>query len=239
MSQITITENKNNTCNILYLKSGLEELFDRTGCVLDNNVLCERNNFCVNCPDYYADIVRAELLDKTAEIIAIKYKYDYFKKNIKIGGLCEVEKEILLASLIAADLEEDKKYVFDKIKGENMVAVDGTFNFRLLPLKKKWADVVSYMPSCFMTSQLNDFVSFLLENKRKKVLIDNGKVYDEHYRRLKRSELLEGDECKIIREVLLSNAREIEVNGALPKLDEKYLTDFFGDKISFSSKYFD
>jgi hypothetical protein len=69
------------------------------------------------------------------------------------------------------------------------------------------------------------------------VYVDSGKVYDSHYRRLKRSSLLDGEGVKIIREILLSNCGEVELNGSLPKEDEYYLKEFYSDKIIFSSGY--
>ena len=77
------------------------------------------------------------------------------------------------------------------------------------------------------------------ENKKKRVYIDNGRVYDSHYRRLKRSSLLDGDGVKIIREVLLSNCGEVELSGSIPKDDEFYLKEFYNDKIFFSNRYSD
>ena len=147
MAEITITERENNFENIRYLKSGLDELFERTGCQLNWYSASGRTSFGVDCPECYQDIIRAEMLDRTAEIIAIKYKYDYFKSQIKMGGLSEVEREILYASLIAADLDEDKRYAYEKIKGENNVAVDGFFNFRLAPLKTMEMTGMT-MPGC-------------------------------------------------------------------------------------------
>ena len=94
------------------------------------------------------------------------------------------------------------------------------------------------MPSCFTSSQLRDFISYLLENKRKRVYIENEKVYDEHYRRLKRAELLDKEEARLVREIILSNCREVEISGTIPKLDEDYLKEFYKDKIFFSTKYF-
>ena len=49
-------------------------------------------------------------------MIAVKYKYDFFKKNVYVNGLSQIDKEILVAGLIAADLDDDKKYSFDRIK---------------------------------------------------------------------------------------------------------------------------
>ena len=239
MTSITITENKLNDGNLLYVQSSTGELLTHADCTVRTMTVDGRAVLRVNCPEYYSDIINAELADKVAEIIAIKYKYDFLKRNVKVSGLNETEKEILFASLIAADLDDDKKYAFDRIKNNLEMTVDGIFNFRLKPLKQKWCDVVSYIPTCFLNTQLKEFIFYLLENKKKRVYVDCGKVYDSHYRRLKRCTLLGGENLKIVREVLLSNCGEVELNGLIPKEDEFYLKEFYNDKIYFSSGYSD
>ena len=72
---------------------------------------------------------------------------------------------------------------------------------------------------------------------KKRVYIDGGKVYDNHYRRLKRSTLLDGEDMKIIREILLSNCGEVELSGKIPEKDEYYLKEYYNDKIFFSCGY--
>lgn len=234
MTQITVTEKDYNENSLLYVQSSLGELFTHAGCTVCENVSDGRVNLTINCPKYYADIIRAEVSDKVAEVVAIKYKYDFFKKHVKVSGLSSIEREILMASLIAADLDEDKRYTYNKMKEYTDIAVDGIYYFRLQPLKRKWIDIINYIPTYFMNSQLKEFISYLLENKKKRVYIDCGKVYDSHYRRLKRSSLLDGERLKIVREVLLSNCGEIELNGSIPKDDEYYLKEFYNDKIIFS-----
>lgn len=239
MTSITVTEKDYNDSNLLYVQTGASELFTHADCRVKSDSVGGRAVLTVNCSEYYSDIIKSEVSDKLAEIVAIKYKYEFFKKYLHVSGLNNVEKEILITSLIAADLEDDKKYAFDRIKNNAFVALDGIFNFRLKPLKKKWQDVVSYVPTCFLNSQLKEFISYLIENKKKRVYVESGRVYDSHYRRLKRSSLLEGDEIKIVREVLLSNCGEVELSGAIPKEDEYYLKEFYTDKIFFSSGYSD
>ena len=172
-----------------------------------------------------------------AEILAIKYKYEYFKKQVPACGLSAIDREILLTSLIAADLEDDKKYTYERLKNYSEIAIDGVFNFRLKPLKKKWQDVADCIPHLFLNSQLKEFISYLLENKKRLVYIDNGRVYDSHYRRLNRSELLGGESVKIVREVLLSNCGAVNICGQIPKDDEYYLREYYSDKVTFSYQY--
>lgn len=239
MALITVTDKNYNQNNLLYVQSVASDILSQTDSKVDSRVLGSRSVLTVDCDDGYSKIIKAEIADKLAEVVAINYKYAFFDREIKICGLTSDEKEILMASLIAADLEEDKRYVYERLKRYDDIALDGIYNFRLKPLKNKWKEIVSYMPSCFVNSQLKDFVLYLLENKKKRVYVDCGKVYDCHYKRLKRCSLLGGgDRLNIIREVLLSNCGEVEVTGILPSIDEFYIREFFADKIYFSNGYF-
>lgn len=238
MAKIDITENVSSAENLFYIQTSLSEIFNNADCSISHKRVSDRVRLSVTCPEYYADIIRAEVCDKIAEIIAIKYKHDFFSTRIKVGGLSEEEKEILYVSLIAADLIDDKKYCLQMLKGHRDVAIDGMFNFRLKALKKKWEDVAEYMPPCFFGEQLKDFITYLLEQRKKRVYVDNGKVYDGHYRRLKRNMLIGYDKLQIVSEVILSNCGEVEISGPLPETDEKYLKEYYGDKIIFSTGYF-
>ena len=237
MINLIITENVGAQENLLYVQSAVSDIAVHAGCSVRLKNFGERCVLEINYPECYADIIKSEIVDKVSEVIAINYKYNFFKKRLKIAGLSNIEKEILVTSLISADLEDDKKYSFYKLKSDSIIAVDGAFNFKLKALKKKWQDVLNCVPEYFLTTQLKDFISFLLENKKKRVYVEEGLVYDNHYRRLKRSSLLGGEAIKIVREVLLSNCGEIEIKGSIPKEDEYYLKEFYTDKIIFSRGY--
>lgn len=236
MTSIIISDNEYNQGSLYFIQSSIGDLLSHADCKLQSVCQDGRASLIVNCPEYYVDIIRSELADKVAEILVIKYKYEYFKKHVLVCGLSSVEKEILLTSLIAADLEEDKKYAFSRCNDSNNICIDGIYNFKLSALKGKWKDITECVPNCFMSTQLKDFIYFLLENKKKRVYVDDGLVYDCHFRRLKRSMLLDGESIKIIREILLSNCGEVELSGTIPKDDEYYLKEFYNDKIYFSNR---
>ncbi|MBO4251722.1 MAG: hypothetical protein J5911_03560 [Clostridia bacterium] len=234
MATICITDDITGLNGLEYIKNSVSELTAKTDTAVCIKTQYKRCNLSFDCPEYYSDILFAEVADRVAEVIAVGYKYKYFTTAVKVAGLSDTEREILLASLIAADLAEDKKYAFDRIKTLKDAAIDGVFNFRMKPLRKKWKDIAEYMPAAFIGSQLKDFVSYLLENKKKRTYIDDCKVYDNYYRRLKRCSLLGGEDGEIVREVLLSNCGEVEIRGTLPPTDEKYLKDFYGDRVYFA-----
>ncbi len=234
MTKISVTESGANGNNLLYVQTALAEVFTHSGCSVRLSNLANRSVLTVNCPEEYSDIIKVEIIDKVAEVIVIKYKNDFFKRTLSVSGLNGAEKEILIASLIAADLDDDKKYAFERLKDGNEIAIDGVFNFKLKPLKRKWTDVVGYIPNCFLNYQLKEFIGYLLENKKKPVYVESGRVYDSHYRRLKRSSLLDGDSTLITREILLSNCGEVRLSGSLPEDDEFYIKEYYSDKIIFS-----
>lgn len=238
MTKIIVTERKKNASNLLYIQTTLSELFSHANCKASACKDGERAMLKIDVPDCYADIIKAEIADRAAEVAVINYKYDFFQKNVGAAGLNSTEREILLASLIAADFDEDKKYAIERYRNSSDLSIDGVYRFRMRQLTKKWADIASYMPPCFLSPQLKDFVGYLLENKKKRVYIDNGRVYDCHYKRLKRCALLGGDVANVVREVLLSNCGEVEICGKIPEEDEYYLKEFYADKIIFSTGYF-
>ncbi|MBQ8197225.1 MAG: hypothetical protein IJZ73_04105 [Clostridia bacterium] len=237
MVRLTVTENEKASSNLLYIQSTLGEIFSSSGARINLEPCKNRAILNIDCPESYAEIIRAEVFDKIAEIVSVKYKYDFFSERVKTVGLNPTEKELLLTGLIAADFKEDKRYAFSKLPVDFEVAIDGAFNFRMQPMKSKWKEIVEYVPLTFLPSQLKDFVTFLLENKKKRVYVDNGKVYDSHYRRLKRCQLLGKSEVKIVREVLLSNCGEVELCGEIPSADEYFIKEFFGDRVYFSKNY--
>ena len=234
MAIITVSDRDYNENNLYYVSAAVNEILVGTGSKATIFRAGSRSVLKIDAPDYYAETIGAEIADKLADVVAINYKYVFLKDRLSAGNLTENERDILLAGIIAADLDDDKKYAFDKIKGQNEIALDGVYNFRLSQLKRKWTEILSYVPTGFISAQLKDFISFLIENKSKKIYVDCGKVYDAHYRRLKRSQLIGGG-LPLLKEILLSNCGKIELCGGIPEEEERYIKDFYGDRLYFST----
>lgn len=241
MSELKITESGSKSKNILYIYSSLNEFIGSLNFkadVLNGKNRCE---LIVDVPLGYMDAFLVEAIDKIADVIAINYKYTYFKRNIKLKGLTLNEQELLLTALISADLEEDKRYAIKRLKLFKEFSIDGIFNFRMKPLKEKWSEICGYIPSNFQKGQLKDFVTYLIKDKcGKRVYVENLNVYDKKYTPLNRRELLFNDSgnLSIIKEVLLSGAGEVELASKLDNENEKYIKDFYGSKVYFSESYF-
>ena len=197
-----------------------------------------RRYYAFDVADSYAKRLKDTLEDRIADVIAVNYKYDYFKKRIKVAGLKSVEYELLLSALISADIDEDKRYVIARICG-SPYSIDGSFNFTMKPLVDKWNEIVGYIPPYFTAEQLKEFVSFIVsEKKGGRVYVAGGSVYDVDYNLLTRADLAGDGDCRLIREIILSSSAEVELSSPVEGKDEFYLKEFFGDKIFFGKGYF-
>ena len=238
MAEIYITDKGVNTNNLNYVMTTLSEVFSALSCGVKQDSVGARQSLTVVVSDDYFVTATVEICDKLSEVIAVNYKYNFFKNRIKVVGLSDMEKELLFASLISADLEEDKAYAFSKLKTETFIPLDGLFNFRMKPLKSKWQEIAECMPQAFLRSNLKDFIKFLTESRNKKIFIDCGKVYDSHYRRLNRHMLMGcNEEGSVIKEVLLSDGGRVELFGKIPEIDEEYLKEFFSSNITFRKDF--
>lgn len=240
MSEIKITESSLKNNNILYIKNSLQELTTQINVKSFYKVETNRSEIKFEVYDEYKDLFTMELEDKIADVIAVNYKYNYFVKNVKVNGLSLIEYDLLITSLISADVEEDKRYVIRKLKNYEEYAIDGIFNFRMKPLKEKWKEIVSYIPVSFNSVQLKDFIAYLIKDKsNKKVYYENGAVYDKRFIKLNKTSLLypSKNQLTIIKEILLSGAGVVEISSSLPIEDEKYIKAFFDNRIRFSESY--
>ena len=241
MSEIKVTESSIKSKNVIYVYESLLAVSSQLGCKQELRGGKNRFELLLSVPEAYEELIKSEVEDKIADVIAVNYKYSFFKRNVAACGLSQIEKELLLTALIAADIDEDKKYAVKKLKSFTEYALDGIFNFRMKPLKEKWLDIISYIPPGFQSGQLKDFIAYLIKDKTgKKVYFDSGNVYDKRYNLLKRRELLTGDsgELPLVKEILLSGAGEVELGSRINECDEKYLKEFYGDRVLFRNGYF-
>ncbi len=241
MRKIKITESSIRYDNLVYVKNSLKDIIEQINASADLQKHKNRSELVLTFPDEYVEIFLLEIRDRLADVIAVNYKHKFFKKRIKFSGLSELESELLLTSLISADVDEDKKYAIKKLKGYEEYSLDGIFNFRMLPLKEKWKEIAGYIPPSFTKAQLKDFVNYLIKDKKgKRVYVEGGKVYDKRFNLLSRNKLLTLDSgnLKIVKEILLSGAGEVELCSPVPSEENKYLKEFYDNKVYYNDGYF-
>lgn len=178
------------------------------------------------------------IVDRIADVICVSYKYELFKEKIKGNGLNDEDKEILLSAVIAADFEDDKRYVKSKIKLEEQCSIDGIYYFKMQKLQKKWEEIASYVPEYFTPEELKEFVGYLINEKSgRRVYIDGDEAFDGRYKRLNKTDILPcAERNKLLKESLLAGAGEIcFLNKPEPNVSACF-EKFFGDKILNSSR---
>lgn len=241
MKEIKITESSLRYDNLVYVNNSLKDIIDQINAKANLQNYKNRSELTISFPSEYQEIFLLEIRDRIADVIAVNYKHKFFKKRIKFSGLSEIESELLITSLISADVEEDKKYVIKKLKGFNEYALDGIFNFRMKPLMEKWKEIAGYIPPSFTKSQLKDFIGYLIKDKKgKRVYIDGGKVYDKRFNELNRNKLLTLDSgnLNVVKEVLLSGAGEVELCSPVSQAESAYLKEYYSSKVFYSEGYF-
>ena len=236
MENMFISESYENNSNILYIRENVSPIIFKNS---KDEIVCDLRRVGINF-DIEEKVFRLafnDIADKIADVIAIKYKYRFFEEKLNVVGLDQINKGILITALISADIYEDKKYILCKFKGSNKIAIDGFFNFRLDNLKKKWTEICNFIPDFFTEREVKEFVVYLMNEKPlRRVLVDGDKVFDKIGNRLNRASLLPGSGLLVFKELLLAGVKEIEIH-SLPndEIEQKYLKEYFGDKIFFNS----
>lgn len=235
MALINISEKEQNSNNLLYIQKNLCELFRQTSSKFSVSIFAKRAVLSVNVNDYYETLVKNEIAGCVSEVLTVFYKYEFLKKRLFTAGLSKEDNDILMSSIIACDYYQDFDYILKKIGEFDDIAIDGIYNFKLKALKEKWQEITEVFPPSFTKLELKDFVGYIQKGLKNKIFIEDGKVYDEHFKRLNRSELI-GNEFSVIKEAILSNAGKIELlsNGDIPF--ENDLKLYYGDRVTFNKK---
>lgn len=233
MNHLTVSDSIENNINILYIRENLpRELFNE-------QIFLHADRYRAYINLVYKEEVKSvalnEIFTSVAEIIAINYKFYCFNNLLGSLSLSKNKRDLLLTTLISADLKEDVNYIKSKLNEINEIAIDGFFNFRLNNLKKKWEEIAQYIPEFFTDRELKEFILYLISEKNgRRVVLNKNVLYDGFGRRLRRADLIPNANLKIIKELLLCGAGSIELKSE-PDADEEllYLKEYFGDKILF------
>lgn len=233
MNQLTVSDSIENNINILYMRENLpRELFNEQLFLFADRY---RAYIKIIYKEEVEKVALNEIFTSVAEIIAINYKFYYFNSRMGSLSLSRNKRELLLTTLISADLKDDVNYIKLKLNEVNEIAIDGFFNFRLNNLKKKWEEIAQYIPEFFSDRELKEFILYLINEKNgRRVVLNKNILYDGFGRRLRRADLIPNTNLKIIKELLLCGAGSIELKSE-PEADEElhYLKEYFGDKILF------
>jgi len=234
VEKITVTESGTDCSHISYLYHALMGEGARLMPSVRLSLNRGRLRLDVECSEKEYPSAHAAIASAVGDIIAISYKYSFLKKYIGVRSLSDLEREVLLAALISADFTEDKKYVIRRISSLKGFSVDGIFNFRIPALIDKWTDVISYIPESFTYDELEKFIAFLLEGDGGRIYVKDNEVFDEKYKKLRRSRLIGSyPEFSFLREIILSCADKIFLL-TVPGAEEcRFLKKYYGNHVFF------
>ncbi len=226
-----ITQNGFDSRYMSYLYAKVRERFSFLPSVCDMARRGERTEIAFQTEREYCPYVRKFAEEHISDVLSIGYKYAYFDKRLPLPMLTSEKRRMLLTALVAADYKEDKAYAMRRVRGQCQYCLDGVFHFRLQELKKRWKEIVDYIPADMGEMATEGFLGFLVEDGEGKIFLKNGKVYDEGYRVLSRSSLT--GESNEIGEILLSGAERVYCFGEPAKQVKAFLQKYYGEKAVF------
>ncbi len=228
MEEITVSERKENNSFITYLYAAMCDELTRTGAKGELLFGEDRTALRISGADRE---VKGLLKEKIAEVIGVGYKYRFLRNKLHVclgGG----ETQLLLAALIAADLDGDKAYIRSKIEQSSECAVDGVYAFRLSPLREKWERIADYVPVGFSSPDLKKFCEFLVGESRNKIYLKGNSVFGENFAPLRRSRLTGEEDVRT--EIMLSDAGFVYILGEVEEQVGDFLQKYYAERAIFS-----
>lgn len=237
MEKMILSEKSENCRYLSYAASALAAIPECSLCVSAD---ADRVSISADVQGRAVREVRRILHEKIVEIICVGYKYGELRSSVRVNGLTEGERELLLTALLAADFNEDARYVRERLQGIERHSVDGFYKFRLSRLREKWLDVSACVPQRISSLQLKDFMRYLLSGGKGKVFLRGGEVYDSHCRRLRRSVLMgeTSADMRPLQEIVISGADCVECIGTLRPEQESVLRRYYVGDVYFSGDKF-
>lgn len=231
MEKITITQSGYDGLYMSYLYGKVKDKFS----YLPSTVALEKNGdttvFDFETEKRYCPYVRKFAEENISDVIAVGYKYGFFKKKLHLPLLNDGEKRLLYTALAAADLKEDRAIVSRALKGFERYCLDGVFHFRLQDLKRRWEEIAEYISSDFGAQSLDGFIGFLVSDGVGKLYLKDGKAYDEKFHLLTKSALT-GKRSQI-GEILLYGAERVYCFGETDGETRDFLEKFYKEKAVF------
>jgi len=170
-------------------------------------------------------------IEHISDVLSIGYKYEFFQRNLSLPMLNEEERFLLYVALVAADYNEDRRYVSRRIGGISTCSLDGIYNFRLNELKERWKEIVECIPSDFGKYSLEGFLEYLIGESEGKIYVKESKVYDGNYRLIDKSELF--GEKSVIADVLLCGGNFVYCFGETDRETREFLKKYYKEKVVF------
>lgn len=167
MYEQTVNIEKSNNHLLTYIKGQMEpalQQIDGISTELDDEYRCY---YTLACSDTYRFQIARAVAGAVSEALSLGYKNVFMRNLLEIDG-DNFYQNVLVNTICLFDSEYDKQYV-SRIMGDNAtICLDGYYNFKMSPVKRKWYDVSKLVTdnSFILTDDelILEFLQYLLES---------------------------------------------------------------------------
>lgn len=166
MFELTISTEKSKEKDIDFIFSILKRKIRAMKGIIVSEEIDGRTKLALAVPKEQKENALSLAFDAIAEAIVKSYKFDFFKKNLKLKTTDKIVENALIQALSVYDKKSDKDFIKSKLKPTDEILIDSFFNFRLWELEKRWDNIAKLMSEnaeyLSMNNSLEDLMRFLV-----------------------------------------------------------------------------
>ncbi|MCH5157034.1 MAG: hypothetical protein J1G02_04055 [Clostridiales bacterium] len=167
MYETTVSVVKENGHLLDYVKGQLAPCIEQIDGIVSEMDERNRNYFSLACADTYRFQVQRKLCDAVSQSLTLGYKNIFVRKLLKIDKN-NFYHNVLVNTICIFDIEYDKQIVSKIVDIDRTICLDGYYNFRLGPIKKKWQEITKLVSDNFYvmsdSTLIVEFLQYLLES---------------------------------------------------------------------------
>lgn len=167
MYEATVSVEKVNGHLLDYVKEQLTPCMSEIDGIVSEMDERNRNYFSLACADTYRFQVQRKLSDAVSQALTLGYKNIFVRKLLRIDKN-NFYQNVLVNTICIFDNEYDKQIVSRVVDVEKTLCLDGYYNFRLAPIKKKWQEITKLVSDNFYVLSDNtlivEFLQYLMES---------------------------------------------------------------------------
>ena len=167
MYESTLNIEKKNSHLLLYVKEQLEPYLNEIDGISTELEDESRNYYSLACSDTYRFQVRRCISAAVTQALSLGYKNVYFRDLLNVTG-ANFYQNVLVNTICIFDNEYDKQFISRVVEPEQIICLDGYYNFKMSLIKRKWLEIsklVSDNDYILTDNELiTEFLQYLLES---------------------------------------------------------------------------
>ena len=140
MYEQTVNIEKNNAHLLDYVKAQLDPKLEQIDAISTEPDDKFRSYYTLACSDTYRFQVRRALNAAVCEALSLGYKNVFVRRLLNVG-YDNFYQNVLVNTICKFDNEYDKQYVARIMADCSTLCMDGYYNFRMSPVKRKWQEI--------------------------------------------------------------------------------------------------